>query len=198
MSRSLVLSRPRLLALALAAAVLALVAWQIVDRPSGNNASAAVGGVHMTMTVTGHRTGLFKGDDIARSKATAGSITVIAYQYELVSPRDPASGQATGKRMHKPVTITHEMGGSSPEFLGAAATNETLDSVVINFFRTDKSGKDVNYYRVKLTNGSVSDVKQYTSGNDVLEDISFTFQKIEQDDLIAKTSFIDDWESPIT
>jgi type VI secretion system secreted protein Hcp len=198
MSRSLVLSRARLLALALAAAVLALVAGQVAGRRADNNASAAVGGVHMTMTVTGHKTGLFKGDDITRSKATAGSITVIAYQYELVSPRDPASGQATGKRIHKPVTITHEMGGSSPEFLGAAATNETLDSVVINFFRTDRSGKDVNYYRVKLTNGSVSDVKQYSSGNDVLEDISFTFQKIEQDEFSAKRSFVDNWEAPIT
>ena len=198
MSRSLVLSRTRLLALALAAAVLALVAWQVVDRPAGNNASAAVGGVHMTMTVTGHKTGLFKGDDIAQSKASAGSITVTTYQYELVSPRDPASGLPTGKRMHKPITVTHELGGSSPQFLNSLATNETLDSVVINFFRTDRTGKDVNYYRVKLTNGSVSDVKQYSSGNDVLEDVSFTFQKIEQDDFVAKTTFVDDWESPIT
>jgi type VI secretion system secreted protein Hcp len=195
MSRSLVLSRARLLALALAAAVLALVAWQVVDRPSGNNASAAVGGVHITMTVTGIRTGAFKGDDNARSNDL---ISVIAFQYELQSPRDPATGLPTGKRVHKPVTITHEMGGSSPEFLNSAATNETLTKVVINFFRTDRTGKDINYYRVTLTNGSISDVRQYSSGNVVLEDVSFTFQKIEQDDLVAKTSFVDDWQSPIT
>jgi type VI secretion system Hcp family effector len=100
--------------------------------------------------------------------------------------------------MHKPVVITHEMGGSSPQFLNALATNETLDSVVINFFRTDRTGRDVNYYRVTLTNGSVSDVKQHLSGNDVLEDVSFTFRKIEQSDLVAKTTFVDDWETPIT
>jgi type VI secretion system secreted protein Hcp len=198
MSHSLVLSRTRLLALALAAAVLALVAWQMVDRPAGNNASAAVGGVHITMTVTGKKTGDFKGDDNATSRAAKGSITVISYQYELMSPRDPASGLPTGKRIHKPVIISHEMGGSSPQILGALATNETLDKVVISFTRADRSGKDSVYYRVTLTNASVSDVKQRSSGNDVLEDVSFTFQKIEQDDLSAHTTFVDDWESPIT
>jgi type VI secretion system secreted protein Hcp len=198
MSRSLVLSRTRLLALALAAALIGLVAWQLVDRPASSNASAAVGGVHITMKVTGHKTGVFKGDDTARAKAPANTITVISYQYELTSPRDPASGLPTGKRMHKPVTITHELGGSSPQFLLAVSTNESLDSVVINFYRTDRNGQDFNYYRVTLTNGSVSDVKQYSSGNNLLEDISFTFRKIEQDDFVSKTAFFDDWESPVT
>ena len=46
-----------------------------------------------------------------------------------------------------------------------------------------------------LTNASVTDVHHYTSGGDVLEDDSFLFEKIEQDDLIAKTSFIDIFET---
>jgi type VI secretion system Hcp family effector len=71
--------------------------------------------------------------------------------------------------------ITHEMGGSSPQFLTADSNNEVLTSVVINFSRTGKNGKDVNYYRVTLTNASAIDVRQYTSGADVLEDVSFTF-----------------------
>jgi hypothetical protein len=71
MSRSLVLSRARLLALALAAALLGLAAWQLVDRPAGSNASAAVGGVHITMKVTGHKTGAFKGEDNARTPVRA-------------------------------------------------------------------------------------------------------------------------------
>ena len=35
-------------------------------------------------------------------------------QYTVKSPRDSASGQASGKRMHKPVTITKEWGPSTP------------------------------------------------------------------------------------
>ena len=34
--------------------------------------------------------------------------------YTVKSPRDAASGQASGKRMHKPVTITKEWGPSTP------------------------------------------------------------------------------------
>jgi type VI secretion system secreted protein Hcp len=68
-----------------------------------------------------------------------------------MSPRDPASGLPTGKRMHKPVTVTHELGGSSPQFLNALSTNEPIDSVVINFYRTDCNGQDFNYHRVTLT-----------------------------------------------
>jgi type VI secretion system Hcp family effector len=89
------------------------------------------------------------------------------------------------------------MGGSSPEFLAAASTNETLTSVVINFYRTDRTGREVNYYRVTLTDAGVVEVRQYNGGTDVLEDDSFTFRKVEQQDFIAHTDFIDDL-SPIT
>ena len=37
-----------------------------------------------------------------------------AASHEIKSPRDLATGQASGKRMHKPVTITKEWSASSP------------------------------------------------------------------------------------
>jgi hypothetical protein len=42
-----------------------------------------------------------------------GSCT-ISFEQEIVSPRDAASGLATGKRMHKPFVITKELDKSSP------------------------------------------------------------------------------------
>jgi hypothetical protein len=45
------------------------------------------------------------------------------WEYSVVSPRDAASGLATGKRMHKPLTLTMELGRSvSPS--GTAPANE--------------------------------------------------------------------------
>jgi len=35
-------------------------------------------------------------------------------EYSVKSPRDAASGQASGKRMHKPITITKEWGPATP------------------------------------------------------------------------------------
>jgi hypothetical protein len=43
----------------------------------------------------------------------------------------------------------------------------------------------------------VSEVRQYNGGTDILEDDSLSFQKVEQQDLIAHTDFVDDL-SPIT
>lgn len=45
---------------------------------------------------------------ISMREASAPSVS------EVVSPRDPASGLPTGKRMHKPLTITKELDKMSP------------------------------------------------------------------------------------
>jgi len=179
-------------AVAVAAALLALVAWQLGGARPANNAGAAVGGVHISLTVNGAKTGLFKGDDNSNSR-TPGVITVLAYQYELQVPTsNTGGGGATGKAIHKPVTVTHLLGGSSPEFLFAAASGENLTKVQIDFFRVDKTGKDFNYYRVILTNAIITDVKQYSAGDNVREDVSFEFRKIEQRSFAQNTDFIAD------
>ena len=200
MTSASVVSRTRTvvvaLAVALAAILVASVAWQLANPRSGaiTQASAAVG-VRITMKVTGHTEGAFKGDDNGATRGGANLITLSGYQFELTAPRDSSSGAGTGKRVYKPLVATHVMGGSSPQFLHAAAVGENLTSVVINFYRTDRNGRDVNYYRVTLTNAFVSDVRQYNGGTDVLEDDSFVFQKIEQQDLIARTDFVDDFNA---
>ncbi len=195
MTSAFVLPRTRMLAVTVAAALLALVASQLVAQHSAGNAGAtSAGTVHISMTVHGKKQGNFKGDNLT-GKAASNLINVFAYQYSVTSPRDVASGLPTGKRQHHPLVITHELGASSPQFFTAVVNNELLDKVVINFFRTQANGKEVNFYRVTLTNALASEFKQYSSGSTVLEDISFTFQKIEQQDLTAGTDAIDDWES---
>src|SRR5207302_2232383 len=52
-----------------------------------------------TMTVTGARQGTFTNDPI----------DVIAVSHEIVSARDASSGLATGKRQHKPFSITKQV-----------------------------------------------------------------------------------------
>ncbi|MEA2627777.1 MAG: type secretion system secreted protein Hcp [Chloroflexota bacterium] len=199
MTSAMVVSRSRrvliALAVALAAILVASVAWQIANPRGAVTQASAATGVRMTMKVTSQHQGVFKGDDNPTARAGAGQITITGYQFDVSAPRDASTGQAAGKRVYKPLIATHVMGGSSPEFLAAAATGENLTSVVINFYRTDRSGRDINYYRVTLTNAFVSEVRQYTGGTDVLEDDSFSFQKVEQQDLIAHTQFTDNFNT---
>lgn len=42
--------------------------------------------------------------------------------YTIKSPRDSASGMASGKRMHKPITITKEWGAATPQLMAVKPT----------------------------------------------------------------------------
>jgi len=46
----------------------------------------------------------------AQGKVVPSNLTL---DHTIVSPRDPATGQASGKRMHKPLTLTMELGRSA-------------------------------------------------------------------------------------
>ena len=49
-------------------------------------------------------------DTYLRVRCDNGAVAAV---YSVRSPRDSATGQASGKRMHKPFTITKELGASS-------------------------------------------------------------------------------------
>jgi type VI secretion system secreted protein Hcp len=139
-----------------------------------------------SMTIQGQRQGVFPGNK-------GGTIGGLRFSYLLKSPRDPASGLPTGKRMHTPVVFTKTLGTASPQIFSALSTNENLPSVVISV----PGGDGGLGYRVKLTNANLAELRQYTELVNgvatVLEDVSFTFQKIEVQDLGSGAMATDDW-----
>src|ERR1051325_3861520 len=104
---------------------------------------------NITVSVKGAKQGQFKGESM-RDKG-GDKIQVIAYSFEVTSPRDAASGMASGRRQYKPLEITKELGASSPQFFQACATNEVLPTVVLEFTRTNPNGEMFVYYTIKLT-----------------------------------------------
>ena len=146
----------------------------------------------------GARQGDFKGDSANPSRA--GWMDGQDFVLEIASPRDQATGQASGKRQWKPIVIVKEWSASSPQFLQALATNELLTSVTLEFESVDASRKEATYYSIQLANASVTEIRQYIGsvhekGADTfkLERISFTFQKITVSSTGGQTSFSDDW-----
>jgi hypothetical protein len=103
---------------------------------TGNAAMAAHADYYMTFKAVGidpggpmyiqaHSSGDLDGDGLAddvviRMDCAAGVMHTA--QYQVVSPRDVASGQATGKRMHKPFTIVKEWGAATPQLMAMKAT----------------------------------------------------------------------------
>jgi type VI secretion system Hcp family effector len=67
-----------------------------------------------------------------------------------------ASG-ASGKRTHKPFSVTKEVDGSSPLLLQAHYSNETLETVVIELVGRPASGAgEVVTERITLTNATIA------------------------------------------
>jgi len=159
------------------------------------------------VTIQGKKQGTFKGDGVAAEGNEAGKgqgdrIAGIRFFAETVSPRDTATGQASGRRQHKPITITKEWDAASPQLFSALVTNEVLTSVLFEFVKTDAQGQEFVYHTIKLTDGGVSDIKSYLDLTDTtgdaydaheLEDVSFTFRKIEIENKEGKTVAVDDW-----
>lgn len=157
------------------------------------------------VTIEGTRQGAFKGESVR--EAHSSKIAGLSYRHEITSPRDVATGQASGKRQHGPITITKEWGASSPQIFQALVTNEVLKSVLFEFFHTTPDGLEEVYQTVKIVDATVSKLSQMTGTGESagsskttatydtheLEEVSFTYRRIEVENLPGQTSAEDDW-----
>src|SRR5437879_1866804 len=65
----------------------------------------------------------------------------------------------SGKHAHEPGVLTKELGPSTPQFRNALVNNESLTSVVFDFYGTEAhggGGKEELGFTIKLTNASVA------------------------------------------
>ena len=157
------------------------------------------------LKMKGQKSGQVKGS--VTQKGRADTIMVVAYSHEVVSPRDAASGLPTGKRMHKPITITKEIDKASPILYNILVNNELITEFELDFWRPSPSGSgaEVHFYTVKLTNASICQMHEYMLDNKVpenmkfppMETVSFTYQKIEWTWVDGGVTANDDWEAPV-
>jgi type VI secretion system secreted protein Hcp len=142
-------------------------------------------------------------------KGREGTIEIHSFSHEIVSPRDSASGLPTGRRQHKPFTITKEIDKSTPLLHKALTDNETLTSFELRCFAPKAgpggggAGQEVNNFTITLTNASISDIVDIMENNldlenaklPLLEEVSFTYQKIEWTWVDGGITSSDDWEA---
>ncbi|HEY4381056.1 MAG TPA: type VI secretion system tube protein TssD [Acidobacteriaceae bacterium] len=105
--------------------------------------------------------------------------------------REASSGMATGKRMHKPITITKEIDASSPLLKQSMAKGSSLGNVVI-VFEGAGPGAAKAAQKVVLTNAMVTGIKMAGKS----EQISLDYQTIEVTYVNGTKTAADDWESP--
>jgi len=157
------------------------------------------------LTLQGKKQGNITGSVI--QKGREGSILVHSFSNEIISPRDAASGLPTGKRQHQPLTIVKEVDKSSPQLWSALVNNETLVTWQLKFWSAAVApvGVERQTYTIQLTNASIASMREYMPDNDdpnnaklpLLEQISFTYQKIQWTWTDGGITASDDWETPL-
>jgi type VI secretion system secreted protein Hcp len=155
------------------------------------------------LKMKGEKSGDVKGS--VTQKGREDTIMVVAYSHEVLSPRDAASGLPTGKRMHKPLTITKEIDKASPILYSILVNNEKITEFELDFWRPSARGSEVHFYTVKLSNASIAEMREYMLDNKVpenmkfppMEVVTFTYQKIEWTWVDGGITAEDDWEAPV-
>ena len=131
---------------------------------------------------------------------------VIAYNHEVVSPRDAASGLPTGKRQHKPLTVTKEIDKSSPLLMNVLTNNEQITKWELRFWQPSPTGQEVQHYTIELENASIASIRGEMLNNKYAENmqhkerehVSFCYQKITWTWMDGGITASDDWEAPVT
>jgi len=138
----------------------------------------------------GKKQGEIKGSVIQKGKEN--KIQVIAVSHDLSSPKDAATGLASGKRIHRPFVITKELDRASPLLYTALCNNELITEFELQFWTAQNRGAagvaaEKQHYTIRLINASISDIKFRMPNNKnpeladlaEYEEVSFVYQKID-------------------
>lgn len=161
------------------------------------------------LKLKGQKQGEIKGS--VTQKGRENKIMVIAVAHEIVSPRDPASGLPTGKRMHKPLVITKELDKSSPLLYNVLVNNENVSDWELQFWTPQLKaatgvGAEVQHYTITLKNANVASIAFRMANNkhpDLMkfaeyEEVAFTYEKITWTWNDGGVMAEDSWEAPVT
>src|SRR6266850_1978560 len=95
-------------------------------------------GDSFSVSIKGKTQGAFKAETTQGS--AKNKIAGLSFSYEVKSPRDAATGNASGKRQHSPVRIVKAVGAASPQIFQALVNNEVLTEVTFEFTKTNAIG----------------------------------------------------------
>jgi type VI secretion system secreted protein Hcp len=143
------------------------------------------------MTLTGETQGNILGNCTVVGRED--TIGIIGIEHSVASARDAASGLPTGRRQHKPITITKRIDKSTPLLYNVLTNNENITDLTLSFFQKSDKGQLSIYYSIHLLNASIAEIKQIDTER---EQVSFCYEKITWTFEDGGMTADDDWETP--
>ena len=131
--------------------------------------------------------------------------SVLAFNHEIVVPRDVQSGQPTGQRMHQPAIMRKRYDKASALLYNALCSGERLTTITLKWYRTSMAGTMEHYFThvfhdallVNMKAEMVHTADPNLSHFDHEEILEFTYRQIDWTHEIAGTSGSDDWRAPL-
>ncbi len=135
-------------------------------------------------------------------KGQEGKTALYGIAYTIVSPRDAATGLATGKRIHGPLDVVGKVDKSSPLLFKKLAENADLASVKVHCWSAvtlaegASSGGSKEIYKIELINAVVTAFRHFVHHDGTLCFIaSFTYKAITLTWVDGGIEGSDDWLS---
>jgi len=86
---------------------------------------------------------------------------VMEFDHNVRIPTDQQSGDLTGVRQHRPVTLVKPYDTASPLLFDALCNGETLNEVKVHWYRINESGKEEEYFTHTLKKAKVADMTSF-------------------------------------
>ena len=126
---------------------------------------------------------------------------VFGYNHEVIAPIDVATGQATGKRQHRPFKILKEVSRNSPGFEQALVKGATLPSAELRIIKTNPAGEEFVAYIYRFTNVRIISIRDWMPnslessdpGAPYRQEVAFTYTGIEWESTESRTIASDSW-----
>lgn len=90
-----------------------------------------------------------------------GMCEVMEFDHNVRIPTDQQSGDLTGVRQHQPATIVKPYDKASPLLFDALCNGESLQEVIIHWYKIDKTGSEVEYFTHTLEEAKISDMQSF-------------------------------------
>jgi type VI secretion system secreted protein Hcp len=157
--------------------------------------------IHLKLEIDGNAV---EGESTISSMEREGTIECSAYEDAVQTPREETTGQLTGRRIYRPVTITKRIDKTTPLLWKALCQNEPVTSAEFRFFRPSPggSGAEEHFQTVLLENGYVSAISRVSkdaimageNAPPMMERVSFHFQDITITYEIGGATHKDSWK----
>jgi len=155
------------------------------------------------MTMEGEKQGNIEGSCVMKGRE--GTMLIEAVDHKVEIPRDPQTGLATGKRIHRPFVVTKVYDKASPKIYQACCTGEHFKNVTIKWWRINPQGMEEHYFTHVLKNAIIVSTRAWmpncldpkTESFTHMEEVAFTYESISWTWEVDGIESEDSWQVPI-